>query len=434
MLKLMNISKSFNFQLTRSLSIKANGLEFKEITNKKSSLELTVIDNHDNLKVLSFNPHWLRFNCLLIKDKDAGQRHINAETVPFDLSIKSAKVLDNNILIKWHDGSNQKDSMLTIPFLINHYPEETYDKGYKSSSKPQYFDFSKFHDSNGNRNDSEILKWMTGMADFGVTILQNVGTKENTVRGVAELIAPVSKNLYGEEFDVKVEKNVTNIAYLDGPLTMHQDLPYYESPPGLQLLHCIKFDKEIVGGESLLLDAFTVAEDFKKEHPKHFKNLTTIPANFQYLIIGKQKQEVMITSKPHISVNHLGQINGIAWSTAQEGPLKNLSEDKIKAYYESYLTFSRFLKASPHLMTFRLEPGEVLIFNNRRMMHGRNGFSSMMGTRHFQGCYVNIDEFKSELLAQYVKQLMPENVGKKNFVDLSDVKLKRFNVGNNDFS
>ena len=47
---------------------------------------------------------------------------------------------------------------------------------------------------------------MTGMADFGVTILQNVGTKENTVRGVAELIAPVSKNLYGEEFDVKVEK------------------------------------------------------------------------------------------------------------------------------------------------------------------------------------------------------------------------------------
>ena len=51
-----------------------------------------------------------------------------------------------------------------------------------------------------------------------------------------------------------------------------------------------------------------------------------------------------------------------------------------------------------------------------------------------KGCYVNIDEFKSELLAQYVKQQMPENVGKKNFVDLSDVKLKRFNVGNNDFS
>ena len=76
----------------------------------------------------------------------------------------------------------------------------------------------------------------------------------------------------------------------------------------MELYIFYRFDKEIVGGESLLLDAFTVAEDFKKEHPKHFKNLTTIPANFQYLIIGKQKQEVMITSKPHISVNHLGQV------------------------------------------------------------------------------------------------------------------------------
>lgn len=78
------------------------------------------------------------------------------------------------------------------------------------------------------------------MAEYGMTVLQNVGTKENTVRSVAELIAPITKTLYGEEFDVKVEKNVTNIAYLDGPLTLHQDLPYYESPTGLQFLHCIK--------------------------------------------------------------------------------------------------------------------------------------------------------------------------------------------------
>lgn len=74
------------------------------------------------------------------------------------------------------------------------------------------------------------------------------------------------------------------------------------------MIEMFRFDKEIVGGESLLLDAFTVAEDFRKEYPEHFKVLTTIPANFQYLIIGKKKQEIMITSKPHIRVNHLGQV------------------------------------------------------------------------------------------------------------------------------
>jgi gamma-butyrobetaine dioxygenase len=36
-----------------------------------------------------------------------------------------------------------------------------------------------------------------------------------------------------------------NVAYSTLGLVMHQDLVYYESPPGLQLLHCMRFDDEI---------------------------------------------------------------------------------------------------------------------------------------------------------------------------------------------
>lgn len=43
-------------------------------------------------------------------------------------------------------------------------------------------------------------------------------------------------------FDVKVEKNLlTNIAYSEVGLEMHMDLQYYQSPPGLQMLHCYKY-------------------------------------------------------------------------------------------------------------------------------------------------------------------------------------------------
>ena len=42
----------------------------------------------------------------------------------------------------------------------------------------------------------------------------------------------------------------------------------------------------------------------------------------------------------------------------------------------------------------RLRPGEMLVFNNRRMLHGRRGFSQRgAARRHLRGCYVNIDEF-----------------------------------------
>ena len=71
-------------------------------------------------------------------------------------------------------------------------------------------------------------------------VLKNVGTEENTVTKVAEIIAPVSRNIYGTQYDVKVVANINNIASLECALPMHMDIPYYEAPPGLQLLHCLK--------------------------------------------------------------------------------------------------------------------------------------------------------------------------------------------------
>ncbi len=81
---------------------------------------------------------------------------------------------------------------------------------------------------------------MKHIAEYGFCIVENVGVRNNTVKEIAELIAPVQKTIYGELFDVKVEINPINIAYSSAPLAFHMDLAYYESPPGLQFLHCIK--------------------------------------------------------------------------------------------------------------------------------------------------------------------------------------------------
>ena len=59
----------------------------------------------------------------------------------------------------------------------------------------------------------------------------------------------------------------------------------------------------------------------------------------------------------------------------------------------------------------RLDEGEILVFNNRRMLHGRNGFTMVnsnnnnnndnkkggeggkkMGKRHLVGCYTNMED------------------------------------------
>ena len=45
----------------------------------------------------------------------------------------------------------------------------------------------------------------------------------------------------------------------------------------------------------------------------------------------------------------------------------------------------------------KLREGDLVAFNQRRMLHGRNAFSGGGGLkkRHLQGCYVRMDDFLS---------------------------------------
>ena len=41
--------------------------------------------------------------------------------------------------------------------------------------------------------------------------------------------------------EVVSKESPENIAFTGSPLPLHQDLVYYESPPGIHLLHCLRY-------------------------------------------------------------------------------------------------------------------------------------------------------------------------------------------------
>ena len=68
---------------------------------------------------------------------------------------------------------------------------------------------------------------------------------------------------------------------------------------------------------------------------------------------------------------------------------------------EAYQALRRFhrLADQPHLrLSFRLDPGQILCFDNRRILHGRKAFSGS-GTRHLQGIYIDRDDVLSKVRA-----------------------------------
>jgi gamma-butyrobetaine dioxygenase len=122
--------------------------------------------------------------------------------------------------------------------------------------------------------------WLSAVHQHGAVLVHDAPSETQTVMQVARWMGPVQNQIYGEAWDVVSSDNAINIAYTGEYLGPHMDLCYYESPPGIQLLHCMEFPPEITGGESFLIDAFAVANALRVSDPQAFADLSRIPATF----------------------------------------------------------------------------------------------------------------------------------------------------------
>lgn len=90
----------------------------------------------------------------------------------------------------------------------------------------------------------------------------------------------------------------------------------------------------------------------------------------------------MIAQKPIVRVNQHGCIVDVVWAPPFEGPVATDSPEDMERFYRAYTRFAGMLEESTDLLdTVRLQPGDVLTFNNRRMLHGRTPFRLKPGTR-----------------------------------------------------
>jgi gamma-butyrobetaine dioxygenase len=69
----------------------------------------------------------------------------------------------------------------------------------------------------------------------------------------------------------------------------------------------------------------------------------------------------------------------------------------MPAYYRAYRAFMSRTRQDAYLVTMKLKAGEMVAFDNRRILHGRDRFDPNTGFRHLHGCYVDRGEFDSRL-------------------------------------
>ncbi|KAF0689995.1 Aste57867_18585 [Aphanomyces stellatus] len=388
---------------------------------QNNKLRVAWADGHSS----SFDLFHLRAWCTCPQcQHSTGQRLVNIADAPAAPRVDSVQVAsDGGVQIQWAGGDATPHAS---HFQASEIRKMCYDAASldviaatppalpatTAVSSVQYDDLS---------SDAGVLALCQHIMRDGLAIVRHVPSTRGQVQVVAETIAPISHtHLYGNVFDVVAEHNPVNIAYTSERLKLHLDLAYYESPPGLQLLHALRYDPTVQGGDSTFRDTFDAAETLRVRHPEHFRTLTRVPATFKKFHLDRATPAILEYERPHIALNHRDEVVGVFWSPPFEGPLRVPAED-VGLYYEAYRAFDAIVQEN--VIQFKLEQGDLVIFNQRRMLHGREAFSAGSdGVRHLQGTYVNIDDF----LCRY--RTLEHKHGKK-----SEAASPLFRTGNQSF-
>ena len=373
--------------------------------------EGAVVVTWSDAHAMSVNGCWLRHNCgcPACKEEHSGQKTIPAGAIDGVCSIESAALhgADGNTLrVKFvadgHEAVITADQLLDVRVAAGRLAAPPRSDA-SARAQPwrwseSYMPLPAMTYEAVMRSDYGNWQWLDHIRQNGACRIDDAGSESGVVTALADIISHPLPTLYGTTFEVRSEENPINIAYTNLGLPLHQDLVYFESPPGLQFLHCLDISADIIGGEHILIDGFRLAELFREEHPTDFATLCRIPARFQKIHARRERGARMTYHRPHISINANDELTQFTWAPAFEGPLPITDGPDVEAYYRAYAKMNELIEreSENNLLVIKLVPGTVVTFNNRRMLHGRTSFSypgSASQVRHLQGCYVNIDEF-----------------------------------------
>lgn len=224
------------------------------------------------------------------------------------------------------------------------------------------------------------------------------------VSQIASKYGYIKKTFYGSLFDVINEKEKTkNIANTNKILGPHMDLLYYESPPGIQLLHAIR--NSTLGGDNIFSDSYLAIRHVKKIDPLAYEALKTVPISYHYDNNNEYYfyQRPVVVEDPYNVDPTTGEplLKEVNYSPPFQGPFEH-SVGALDAVFGAFLRgmriFEEFINDPKNQYKVKLREGSCVVFDNRRVLHSRTEFSDENGgDRWLMGCYVDGDSFRSKL-------------------------------------
>lgn len=274
-------------------------------------------------------------------------------------------------------------------------------------------------------SDAALEHTLEGLIKDGICLVDDVpthpreGGHEPELRRLVERIGSLRRTWYGDLWDVKAEEGSLNIAYTNLDLGLHMDLTcvslslsvlsgrgnpctrtdprvprsHFDNPPRYQFLHSLQ-NTHVVGGLSYFVDTFALAHHMRTHHPDDFAVLAREKVRFEYRNGGKHT----VFERPTFELCHddadagKGEVHAVNYSPPFQGPLPlslapgggegaaaAAAEGEAARLSALHAALRRFasLCDDPEgtwRWSHQLEPGQCVVFDNRRVLHARTAF------------------------------------------------------------
>lgn len=213
----------------------------------------------------------------------------------------------------------------------------------------------------------------------GVAMLSGVPRRRDALATAGARLARVSSTHLDDLFDIRPEAKPRHIGEVAAAVPVHIDLIYRQEPPTIQALHALR--QVARGGENIFVDALAVTGQLD---PADVQLLTT-PVDF----VARSNAVHFRGRHPVLRLDADGRFAAVAYNQYKIVFPASTPRDFAAALGR----FRALVERPDNVVTFQLPQDHIVLFDNRRVLHGRLPFDDL--DRHLVGCYLSEDDLRS---------------------------------------
>lgn len=376
--------------------------QISKVQQHKEKLLVDWTDGHQSI----FHYIWLRDNCYcsLCGDPRHGEKRFRIVDVPLDIeplsvSWDSGKALE----ILWKPDAHK--SIYDAEWLRQHC--------YSAKEREHRQHRPIVWDSNIVTNLPQIayeqvqtgdvgrLQLLEYLRNYGICFVRNVPTLKGELESFAELFGPLLETNYGRVFEIVVdpEESQKSVANSQMNLIPHTDDAYQYAPPGIIFFHCLIANNDGTG-ESTFVDGFQIAEVLRQEDSEAFDLLCRYEIPFQKHYSDRLRPTAgeridMRFSSPVFCLDSGGNVKEVRISNLFPAPF-DLPVEIIQQFYAAYRKLMQLITDPRYCLKQGLQPGDLVMFDNHRILHGRTAIGKQNQRRHLRYTSVDRDYFHSQ--------------------------------------